>query len=303
MTSFSDDHPPTRDNPHAARLETRFEVSRLQSFGDMMTRTSRLYRNTWRSILLVTLVLVVPFDLVVGFCDTFSYGDDALSVISSIVGLAQNVAVAFASPAVIYAMIIGMRDGREVPLGEALSWGGRAGWRTLGYRIVYGLILIAGFLLLIVPGLLFMVWYALTDVVVAAEGRNHPGVFARSKELTEGNRWRLFGGLLVLGGLILAISMAWGGLEWMIWSSADSVWSVHGVVSLVVGLTFSIGLSLFMWVFTALSVVVYMDGVGSHLRECPGCGYNLTGNVSGACPECGRAVPAEIQHLLATPPS
>jgi predicted Zn-ribbon and HTH transcriptional regulator len=24
--------------------------------------------------------------------------------------------------------------------------------------------------------------------------------------------------------------------------------------------------------------------------ECPGCGYNLTGNQSGRCPECGLAV-------------
>ncbi len=26
--------------------------------------------------------------------------------------------------------------------------------------------------------------------------------------------------------------------------------------------------------------------------HCPRCGYDLTGNVSGRCPECGAAVPA-----------
>jgi hypothetical protein len=29
---------------------------------------------------------------------------------------------------------------------------------------------------------------------------------------------------------------------------------------------------------------------------CPNCDYNLTGNVSGICPECGTAVPAEASH-------
>ncbi len=28
--------------------------------------------------------------------------------------------------------------------------------------------------------------------------------------------------------------------------------------------------------------------------RCPACGYNLTGNVSGVCPECGAAVPVNL---------
>jgi len=30
--------------------------------------------------------------------------------------------------------------------------------------------------------------------------------------------------------------------------------------------------------------------------ECPKCGYNLTGNVSGRCPECGAEAEATKQH-------
>lgn len=29
---------------------------------------------------------------------------------------------------------------------------------------------------------------------------------------------------------------------------------------------------------------------GEEIGTCPYCGYNLTGNVSGVCPECGRPV-------------
>jgi hypothetical protein len=34
----------------------------------------------------------------------------------------------------------------------------------------------------------------------------------------------------------------------------------------------------------------------SHSPQCDKCGYNLTGNVSGVCPECGTAVPAGASH-------
>ncbi|HVP12092.1 MAG TPA: hypothetical protein VMV94_13005, partial [Phycisphaerae bacterium] len=35
---------------------------------------------------------------------------------------------------------------------------------------------------------------------------------------------------------------------------------------------------------------------------CTNCGYNLTGNVSGRCPECGRAIPAAPRAVpLAVP--
>lgn len=30
-----------------------------------------------------------------------------------------------------------------------------------------------------------------------------------------------------------------------------------------------------------------------HIPHCPQCGYNLTANVSGKCPECGRAIGSE----------
>ncbi len=32
--------------------------------------------------------------------------------------------------------------------------------------------------------------------------------------------------------------------------------------------------------------------------ECPSCGYDLTGNVSGVCPECGTPIPAEVRAVL-----
>lgn len=35
---------------------------------------------------------------------------------------------------------------------------------------------------------------------------------------------------------------------------------------------------------------------------CEGCGYNLTGNATGACPECGRAIPVGAEVAGASVP-
>ena len=36
-------------------------------------------------------------------------------------------------------------------------------------------------------------------------------------------------------------------------------------------------------------------------RRCPACGYDLTGNRSGVCPECGRAV-GTVDKAVQSPP-
>lgn len=41
---------------------------------------------------------------------------------------------------------------------------------------------------------------------------------------------------------------------------------------------------------------------GGSALQCEQCGYNLEGNTSGTCPECGTAVSPRVQSLLATPP-
>ncbi|GJM24523.1 MAG: hypothetical protein DHS20C16_09380 [Phycisphaerae bacterium] len=45
---------------------------------------------------------------------------------------------------------------------------------------------------------------------------------------------------------------------------------------------------------TRVKIRELMRGYG--IRICRGCGYNLTGNVSGVCPECGKST-AELDDL------
>jgi uncharacterized membrane protein len=68
-----------------------------------------------------------------------------------------------------------------------------------------------------------------------------------------------------------------------------------------------LGAIVWVWVATAVASSGGCYGVSCLRRDrpahlCAGCGYNLTGNVSGICPECGRIIHPEPAQRAATAP-
>lgn len=55
-----------------------------------------------------------------------------------------------------------------------------------------------------------------------------------------------------------------------------------------------------VYVWAALGTALEWPGfrVQRPEDECPECGYNLTGNKSGICPECGSSVPTDPDAML-----
>lgn len=89
----------------------------------------------------------------------------------------------------------------------------RAGFRSWGAifvaRFVASLVILAGLIALIVPGIRFMVQYALIDQVVAVENPGYSRSRSRSAELVQGHFWQillLFVLSLSLGILIVAVT-------------------------------------------------------------------------------------------------
>jgi len=98
---------------------------------------------------------------------------------------------------VLYGAFQDMR-GRPVNLGESLKVGLRRFFPILGLAIVLGLALMLATFLLVIPGLiLFTIWFvALPACVVEQLGPF--GSMGRSSQLTKGNRWKVFGLIIVL---------------------------------------------------------------------------------------------------------
>ncbi|MBC7820753.1 MAG: hypothetical protein IAG10_28035 [Planctomycetaceae bacterium] len=76
-------------------------------------------------------------------------------------------------------------------------------WPLIGTSILVGLVLFAGLLLLVIPGIIFFLWYALATQIVVVEGISGVDAMKRSKELMKGN----MGSMFVLGFVMLTINV------------------------------------------------------------------------------------------------
>lgn len=92
-------------------------------------------------------------------------------------------------------------------------------WKYLGATILYGLVVFAGLILLIIPGIIWAVRFSFSRIIVVDAQMGPVAAMKESYELTRGKFWDLLGfwvvvilvnilGLLVLGiGLLVTVPM------------------------------------------------------------------------------------------------
>ncbi|MEN6625575.1 MAG: hypothetical protein ABFD69_05025 [Candidatus Sumerlaeia bacterium] len=79
-------------------------------------------------------------------------------------------------------------------------------WLTLMLTSLMAMILSAlGFVFLIIPGILLMIFFTFVTAVVVVEGLGGMAALARSARLTAGRRWKIFGANLILVLLMLLV--------------------------------------------------------------------------------------------------
>jgi uncharacterized membrane protein len=133
--------------------------------------------------------------------------------------------------------------GRPVSLSESLQVGLQRFFPIVGLAIVMGIMVMLGFILLIVPGLILLTMWFVSTPACVVERLGPIRSLGRSSELTKGHRWKIFGLMLVLllismvvtpvieysfaaiGGtmLVLIASLLWNG-----------VWGAFYAISVVV---------------------------------------------------------------------
>jgi hypothetical protein len=167
-------------------------------------------RTCWSkapSLLLLAMIIFIP----VGFLDALTTGVDVDSFdldsslrILAVVGATAAITMTGLLGEVFYSGAVAVslthpEHEKAPPISEVA--------RKLDYRrlilvdIAYVALVIAGLLLLFVPGILVFVWFGLSGPVVEIEGRTVIGALRRSAALVRHNFWLVF---LVLGPVELA---------------------------------------------------------------------------------------------------
>ena len=166
----------------------------------------------------------------------------------AIIAIASFIVIMFLSPLAVainlHAAFQSMR-GRPVSLGESVAGGLSRFLPLLGVMILFTLGATLGFLLLIVPGIILMVmWYVAVPACVL-ERTGPARSLGRSRELTKGYRWKIFGLIL----LVYVLSIIGSVLGSLLVNTAAGMWGAAIVQLIWQGLAAGFG--------TVMIAVVY----------------------------------------------
>jgi hypothetical protein len=93
---------------------------------------------------------------------------------------------------------VAANEGTRATFGESLAAGLRVIFPLIGLSILWALGVGFGFVLLIVPGIILLMMWAVAVPSLVVERQGVFAAFGRSAELTKGARWKIFGLCLVL---------------------------------------------------------------------------------------------------------
>ena len=179
-------------------MENQSSDQRLMGVGTLIGKAWETFRAKFTVIIQIAAIGVVVQILQIGLILS---AVPVHAILSLVLGSVNFLVSLWLGVRLLYA--VKDRD-TKISIKEALS----RGWkRILSYwwiSILSGLIVMGGFLLLIVPGIILTIWFALAVYILVSEDRRGMNALFRSKQLVSGYWWGVFGRFHVLGLVLFA---------------------------------------------------------------------------------------------------
>lgn len=115
--------------------------------------------------------------------------------------------VGFISYLAYVSVACGSLKGKKFRFSEALQEGKKNYWRAIGFTIVIGIFLALLFILLIIPGIIFVVYWAFAYFVFLGEKKGIIDSLKISYKMVKGKWWMTLGYGILIMLIILAISI------------------------------------------------------------------------------------------------
>lgn len=203
-------------------IENTFKVD------SVINKSFEIFFKNIIAFLILTLCVFVPLDLIT----TYLMSNESTRITGQVLGFFFSI---FAGYFVAGAIILGVfKYMQEKPfsIAECIEIVGQRFWSLLGASILAGIIIILGGLLLVVPGIIAAVSFAVITPVVVVERVGPIEALSRSGELTQGRRWQIFGIYIILMIITLVFSIIGGGLIGVI---ATDVTIIRSLLTSVIG--------------------------------------------------------------------
>jgi hypothetical protein len=183
------------------------------NLGKVISTGWRLFWENIRSILFIFLIVYIPINFALSFVPIDylieTHGLRAFRMYMRIVELSEfliGVLAVMSLAELIEASVLGTPVTWQQAFQHALSrW-----WASIGTGLLAGLIVIGMTLLLIVPGIIWGLYYSFVVFVVALRGLSGKDALDYSKQIVKGQWWRVLGYLLVIEllGVVTCVILA-----------------------------------------------------------------------------------------------
>jgi hypothetical protein len=206
---------------------------RPRGLGEILSEAFRIYRENASKLLLIVAVVVVPLSLISAVAvrllgepklhrvgERIEYSRSfAVTVVVLIIGAAIGVIIGAILQA---AMLRGAAEatiGDPVDVEASYRWGLRRFGSVLLLAILVGIVVALGFVLLIIPGIIFLVFLSVSEPALIVENRRGTEAMSRSWNLVRGHFWHALVVILVAAIITLVVSGiigAIGGSNWFV---------------------------------------------------------------------------------------
>lgn len=225
----------------------------LITAAEIISQSAELYQKNYQSILRYLILLFIPAGIFAaagviigsfaGVMAAFGFGVPLLVYL--IMAIITSLASLWLSLSLIR-HLSALHQGQTAPnLKENLQTGLHLVWPALLVSILTSLIILGGIVLLIVPGIIFAIWFAFSFYAVVIDGKKTAAALSESKNLARGRWWGVLWRLLapsVVFGVILIL------IQWLV-----------GIPIEIILKNFQKGTILYailLTVFTLLSVII-----------------------------------------------
>lgn len=186
---------------------------RLLSIGDLLKNSFEIYKKNFHTFIslmalhVVALLVFLPAALLFIIPRSHFYKLVLFALLLIIFAIAMVIIGLWVQVSLLFAI---KNRNSKVNLQKSL----RQGWEHITsyvwVTLLVGLVVFAGILFFIIPGIIFSIWFSLSKYVFVAEGKEGAKALTKSRELVMGNWWGIFGRILVvtlLAGLISYIPL------------------------------------------------------------------------------------------------
>lgn len=184
------------------------------SIGKILSESWKRFTENFQLILIITLIVYIPINIILSFIpigeslENFGTYIRVIQILEGSIGIIATMAIAYA--------IKNKIDGKSISIGEAFRkslsrWGA-----AIGTNIILGIFLLGLTLLLIVPGIIFYVYWIFVTFVIILNDKSGNDALDYSKQIVKGRWWTVAGYSIVFGILGFIVGIIGGIPYWFL---------------------------------------------------------------------------------------